>query len=104
MAYKQHRAGDGGWSKWVSPKPGSPYKMACCDCGLVHELEFNAVKVESVTPNGWWKGEDLPFPFRVLFRARRNNRATAQIRRRDKLASGATCLPQALSTEGKGHD
>jgi len=48
--------------KWIRPiKTG--YKMACCDCGLVHEIDF---KIE----------DD-----RVWIRSRRNNRSTAMIRR-----------------------
>ena len=48
--------------EWVQPiRKG--YKMACCDCGLVHDMDFRIHKN------------------RVQFRARRNNRATAGIRR-----------------------
>lgn len=54
--------GDGGWTEWVHPLPG--YRMSCCDCGLVHELEFDVV-------DGG----------KVIFRARRSNRATAAVRR-----------------------
>jgi hypothetical protein len=42
---------------------GVRYRMACCDCGLVHELEF---KIE----NG-----------KVYMRAFRNNRSTSALRR-----------------------
>lgn len=57
----------GGWTDWIHPLPG--YRMACCDCGLVHELEFRI--------------DDLG---RVNFRARRNNRSTAALRRNKKAA------------------
>ena len=53
---------DEGWSEWIHPLPG--YRFACCDCGLVHDLEF-----------------DLSDDNKLIFRARRNNRATGQIRR-----------------------
>ena len=49
-------------NEWVQPITNG-YKMACCDCGLIHEMDFNIVKN------------------RVQFRARRNNRATGQFRR-----------------------
>jgi hypothetical protein len=49
-------------NEWVQPVKKN-YKMACCDCGLIHELDFRIVKN------------------RVQFRARRNNRATGQFRR-----------------------
>jgi hypothetical protein len=44
--------------EWVQPvKEG--YKMCCCDCGLVHQMDFR-IKNK-----------------RVQFRVRRDNRATA---------------------------
>lgn len=59
-----------GWSRWVLPVMEG-YRMACCDCGLVHEVDFR------VTNNY----------DRVELRMRRNNRSTAQVRRhmKDKL-------------------
>jgi hypothetical protein len=33
-----------GWSEWIHPVPnpteGLGYLMQCCDCGLIHEIEF----------------------------------------------------------------
>jgi hypothetical protein len=57
--FRVETEGEDGWSDWIHPLPG--YKMACCDCGLVHNLEF-----------------------RVLFRAQRNVRSTAMMRRHKK--------------------
>jgi len=48
--------------KWVEPVEAG-YKMACCDCGLVHNLDFRV--------------EDGRAQFRVF----RNNRSTAMVRR-----------------------
>ena len=60
--YPPQDAVDGEWTDWVQPvKEG--YKMACCDCKLVHVLDF---RIE----------ED-----RVQFRVRRDNRSTSQLRR-----------------------
>ena len=69
-----------GWSEWQAPIQG--YKMACCDCGLVHDNEFRVVKV--TWQNGKeFDGDDVPFDeYRVLLRARRNNRSTAAMRRK----------------------
>ncbi len=36
------------WSEWVCPNPQS-YLMKCCDCGLVHEAQFNVVRYKSDT-------------------------------------------------------
>ena len=41
------------WSRWCYPIM-KDYKIVCCDCGLVHDMEF---------------------------RSRRNNRSTGQVRR-----------------------
>ena len=56
-----------GWSRWVYPVMDG-YKMSCCDCGLVHDMQFRVT-------------DDYD---RVEFRVRRNNRATAQVRRHRK--------------------
>jgi hypothetical protein len=34
---------EGDWSEWVCPDP-EQYFMKCCDCGLVHEMQFKVVK------------------------------------------------------------
>lgn len=53
------------WTDWIHPLPG--YKMACCDCGLVHDMQFRIAD----------DGE-------INFRARRNNRSTGQMRRHER--------------------
>jgi len=35
-----------GWCDWVCPKPQG-YLMQCCDCELIHEVDFRVVKYES---------------------------------------------------------
>lgn len=51
--------------EWVQPIRNG-YKMMCCDCGLVHKLDFRIV------------GKIKRF---IQFRASRDNRATGQFRR-----------------------
>ena len=51
--------------EWIQPIRRG-YKMACCDCGLVHTLDFKTVGTRSR---------------RIQFRVFRNNRATAAVRR-----------------------
>jgi len=58
--YKQVHAGE-----WVQPVRRG-YKMACCDCGLVHIMDFRI------------------YDGRIQFRAYRNNRSTAMLRRHRK--------------------
>ena len=51
--------------EWIQPITKN-YKMACCDCGLVHELDFRIHEG------------------RIQFRARRSERSTGQKRRHMK--------------------
>ena len=55
--YTKPKAGE-----WVQPVRRG-YKLACCDCGLVHTVDFRI------------------YQGRVQFRAFRNERSTGQIRR-----------------------
>lgn len=59
---KYHKVKDG---EWVYPRMKG-YKQACCDCGLVHKIEF-AHRGASKT---------------LAFRAWRDERATAAMRRK----------------------
>jgi hypothetical protein len=62
-----HRVRD---NEWVQPIRRG-YKMMCCDCGLVHTLNFRLVKY------GGGKTK-------IQFQADRNERATALSRRAEK--------------------
>lgn len=66
------KAGWGGWCKWVMPIPKG-YLMKCCDCGLVHEMEFVAF-AEKNRKRDTFEIVKLPYPFRVMFRARRQRK------------------------------
>ncbi len=58
------------------------YQMSCCDCGLVHTIDFLAVEVTKRNKDGSWEYREMnPKKFRVAFQASRDNRATAQVRR-----------------------
>lgn len=70
--YIQRKDGEG-----FEVKPGEVFKLACCDCGLVHQV---AIVIEDG---------------KVGFAAKRDNRATGQ-RRRNSLAA----LKQAAGKEG----
>src|SRR4051794_26884795 len=63
--YRQEKAIDGRWSRDIQPvmREEKPFKLACCDCGLVHDVEF------------WVEGGN------VMMRFARDNRATGQKRR-----------------------
>jgi hypothetical protein len=77
----KEREGENGWSRWVRPVPRN-YMMACCDCGLVHRMEFVVVKVATRWKDGRWNGAVLPSRnYRVMFRAQRAPRYTAKQRK-----------------------
>ncbi len=70
-----------GWSDWISPLMDG-YRMVCCDCGLSHDLQFKVFTARSQS-SGWFTvlADDVE-DGRVRFRARRNVRSTAQLRRK----------------------
>jgi len=63
MRYKQYETDEKGWTHWMTPIMKG-FKLRCCDCGLVHEFDF-AVSNQK----------------QIKFRAKRDNRATANTRR-----------------------
>lgn len=68
--YEQCTANADGWSDWVSPIHGignRNYRLSCCDCELVHEMQFRVIELQN--------------KLNVAFRVKRNNRATAAKRR-----------------------
>lgn len=52
--------------EWIEPTPQFGHKLACCDCGLIHTVNFRVVKGK------------------VQFQAFRNNKATSGRRRSKK--------------------
>jgi len=81
---------EGDWSEWVCPDP-TQYFMKCCDCGLVHEMQFNVVKYSEGD-----KCEDFDDPYvQAVFRARRHQVAEKQ---EDSLAqTNWDNIPQAFN-------
>jgi hypothetical protein len=57
-----HTVRSDGWTDWVQPVRKG-YRIACCDCNLVHTMDFRVRKGQ------------------VQFRVRRNDRSTAALRR-----------------------
>jgi hypothetical protein len=58
------------WSEWVCPDPKG-YLMKCCDCGLVHEVEFGVVRYQSETEREDCEMVDDP-NLQAVFRMRRS--------------------------------
>lgn len=68
-----HEEQEDGWSEWVSPRHDS-YQMACCDCGLIHEMQFKVVRFTGEKhDDGDEHCEPVDDPdVQAIFRARRN--------------------------------
>lgn len=80
LKFKQEVGKNGDWTEWIRPRMTN-YYMSCCDCGLVHTLNFRVVKVLKVYKNGMKKGEILPKDeFEVEMKVKRNNKLTKQER------------------------
>lgn len=58
--------------EWVQPISRG-YKLACCDCGLVHNVDFRVIKYAG--------GKRA----KVQFRVSRNNRSTALFRYHNRI-------------------
>ena len=61
MRYREEKPGE-----WIRPVMKG-YRMQCCDCGLVHILEFRVIR--------WGRGH------KVEWRCWRDNKATKRIRK-----------------------
>lgn len=75
MKYRTLTEGPGGWTPWTTP--AKEYKLACCSCGLVHDMEF-MVRLKGGQNLDRRKGQ-------IKFRVRQNARATAAMRRKKTL-------------------
>jgi hypothetical protein len=73
MKYRTIAPQEHGWSDWIVPTDNE-LRIVCCDCKLAHDFEFQVVDSE------------------VAFRAKRNDRATAQLRR--KVPSPRNLVPR----------
>ena len=73
-----------GFCDWQMPLMKG-YKMACCDCGLIHTMEFKIYEMTKPDKLGFQKKiKKLGKYFRVHMRASRDVRATAAMRRKKK--------------------
>lgn len=68
--------------EWIKPQM-KEYRLRCCDCGLVHILNFR------ITGNA------------IEFQAYRDNRATGQTRRRSELGKQIRMLMDKLEKRNK---
>lgn len=66
----------------VLPTMGREYRLACCDCGLVHDMFFAVMKKTKTFKNGTFNAITMRgSKWQVAIIPVRNNRATAAKRR-----------------------
>ena len=65
---------EGDWSEWVNPN-SEQYFMKCCDCGLVHEMQFKVAKYSEGDECEFVADADL----QSVFRARRAAQPAAPV-------------------------
>ena len=72
----------GGFTKWIRPVMNG-YHMSCCDCGLVHTINFRAIQILKRYKNGSYKYKDLnKKDYQVEMKIRRNEKLTRQQRKK----------------------
>lgn len=87
--YPKISQNEDGWSAWLKPVMKN-YKMGCCDCGLVHNIDFKIIKEGKLVKeygdgNHVFEYSEVSNPkYQVSLRASRNSRATGQLRRFNK--------------------
>lgn len=74
---------------WVKPVRRD-YRLACCDCGLVHSYNFRLVSIGKCG-------------FQIQYQVARNDRATAAIRRHMKMADWTGILTVIKKKVGRGN-
>ena len=78
--HKRPKPNEDGWTDWIYPHM-SDYKIACCDCGLVHAMQLKVVRVKRLLDKTMLVKDSRSVSLAVAFRAKRHTRATAQTRR-----------------------
>jgi hypothetical protein len=82
------------WTAWEFPTHRS-YRLACCDCGLVHEMDFRVDHGELLKRDGRVVRRKSGH---VSFRVARDNRATAMLRRHKEPTLNKTFLYHAADS------
>lgn len=70
---KQIKPLKSGWSRWQMPIMEG-YKLQCCGCDLVHDVEFTAMYRMRKRKNGYTEYRPLPLDkYRVRLRMKRED-------------------------------
>jgi transcription elongation factor Elf1 len=86
----QEAVTEDGWCDWVCPKPRG-YLMQCCDCELIHEVDFRVVQYEP-RPSEVYEVVDDP-----------NLQAQMRLKRRDDISPKQPRQWQGLTDEEIEH-
>jgi len=78
--HQRPKVNDDGWCEWIYPYMDD-YRLACCDCGLVHQMQLKIVRVKHLSNKTMLVKDSKATSLTVAFRAKRHERATAQTRR-----------------------
>jgi hypothetical protein len=82
VKFQEPKAKESGWTTWQCPVMRG-YKLACCDCGLVHGMDFRIGRVVKRYKDGRIKIEFLSKKkYRVEFRVCRDEKCTDEMRRK----------------------
>lgn len=81
--FRKLKEGRNGWTRWEFPVM-TGYLLACCDCGLVHKMEFVAIKIKSRRKDGRFTYRSLPKNlYQFKMRAARAVQHTAKLRKKE---------------------
>jgi len=70
MKIKPIGAKNDGWTTWQHPKM-TGYLMQCCDCNLIHEVQFKVVKITKRKRWGWKEMENATKEYEIEMRMKR---------------------------------
>jgi len=81
--HQRPKVNDDEWCEWIYPHMDD-YRLACCDCGLVHQMQLKVIRVKHLSNKDMLVKDSKSTSLGVAFRAKRHQRATAQTRRHMK--------------------
>lgn len=83
VKFKQEKVDKKGrFTDWIRPVMNG-YHMSCCECGLVHTINFRSIEIFKIYKNGTKEGYVLPKKkYQVEMKVRRNEKLTKQLRKK----------------------
>lgn len=77
VKFKQESTNKSGrFTDWIRPVM-TGYHMSCCDCGLVHTINFQAIQIVARLNGAWYRYKTLnKKDYQVEMKIRRNEKLT----------------------------